>query len=114
MHFIQSTLKYLGINTTIFRSSELQLENTKSAMLVEICQKLGGDVYVTGMGAIDYLDGEEFAKQNISVRLRDPISEYTKYTFKGIRLSIVDALMREGSHLRNSMNRLEITEEVYV
>lgn len=109
--FILNTLKYLEIDTAIFRSSQMRLEKSKSEMLIEICQKLGGKKFVTGIGAINYLDQDFFYSNGVSVILRNPIDALMDYTFKGQRLSILDALMRSGQDLKKEISNLRIIEE---
>lgn len=108
--FIYEVLKYLDIQTPIFKSSQMQLKNSKSAMLVEICKELGGSEYVTGIGATKYLDKEQFSKSDISIVLRDPKSALEEYVFDGQRLSIIDELMKNGKGIREKLDQMKIRE----
>ena len=112
--FIFEMLKYLKIETPIYRSSQMGLMKTKSEMLVEICQKLGGDEYVTGVGAIEYIEKEIFFKNKIMIKVRDAQIASNKYSFEDKRLSIIDTLMRNGRSFSQELNELPIQEKVLV
>ena len=52
----------LEIDTPMVRSSTLQVEGQKSALLLAICQKVGASAFLGGMGGSrEYLDNEAFA-----------------------------------------------------
>ena len=52
----------LEIDTPMVRSSTLQVEGQKSALLLAICQKVGASAFLGGMGGSrEYLDKEAFA-----------------------------------------------------
>jgi hypothetical protein len=82
-------------------------------MLVEICQKIGGTEYVTGVGALDYLDKSEFEKHGISIIIRDPKKALTEYSCEEQRLSAIDALMKNGKNLKYKIKNLPVTEIKY-
>lgn len=62
---------YFGIQRKMFRSSELSVDGSSSARLMEIVKKLGGDIYITGLGALNYIDYDLFEKNSISVEYMD-------------------------------------------
>ena len=49
-------IKYLGIETKIFRASEQNVEGSKSKLLVNICKKFSATEYLSTVGAKDYLE----------------------------------------------------------
>ena len=56
----------LDIRTPMIRSSELQVEGQKSALLLSICQAVEAKAFLGGMGGSrDYLDKEAFAAANM-------------------------------------------------
>lgn len=69
---IEALARYLGFEKTFRRSSSLEIGYTSSLRLLKIVQALGGDVYVTGHGARNYLDHELFERNGIRV-------EYMRY-----------------------------------
>ena len=62
----------LGIRTPMIRSSTLQVEGQRSALLLDICRKVGATAFLGGMGGSrDYLDKEAFAAANMGVVWQD-------------------------------------------
>lgn len=62
----------LGIRTPMIRSSTLQVEGQRSALLLDICKKVGATAFLGGMGGSrDYLDKEAFAAANMGVVWQD-------------------------------------------
>lgn len=56
-----------SIKTKLIFSSELRLSSYKNKLIVDICNKLNCKEYITGKGSDDYLDLDEFKKNNISL-----------------------------------------------
>jgi len=58
------------INTKILRASELKIdENLKSTdLLIEIVQKMKGDIYISGSGGAKYLDELQFKENSIELK----------------------------------------------
>jgi hypothetical protein len=61
----------LSTETEFFRSSELGVDGKGWARVLDIVRRLGGNVYVTGHGARNYLDAEAFEAAGIEVRYMD-------------------------------------------
>ena len=55
----------------LLRSSEMGVEGGGSARVLAICQELGATRYVTGQGAMDYLDHAAFEAAGIAVEYMD-------------------------------------------
>jgi hypothetical protein len=62
-------LKWFNINTPVILSSSMELTESlrSSERLLEICQKVGADTYLSGSSGKDYLDLSLFEKNNIKV-----------------------------------------------
>lgn len=58
---------WLGIRTTVLRSSELGIEGGQTERLVSICKHLKADSYLSGNAAQDYLQQDLFEAAGISV-----------------------------------------------
>jgi hypothetical protein len=61
----------LGIEPRTLRSSALGIGGAGSARVLTICRALGATTYVTGHGALDYLDHEAFDADGIAVEYMD-------------------------------------------
>lgn len=75
-------------------SSSLKLNGRSSERVLSICKQIGASRYITGHGARNYLDHEEFEKCNIKV-------SYMNYSIAGwrgddVNLSILDLIASVG------------------
>ena len=61
----------IGTQTQFFKSSELNVKGHSSQRVLDIVKHFSGDVYVTGHGAMNYLDHESFEDSNIRVEYID-------------------------------------------
>lgn len=57
----------IGIDTKIVRSKDLSIKSKKSDLILDICQYLGTNRYISGKNGIDYLNEEEFKEASISI-----------------------------------------------
>jgi len=71
----ETLMSFFGLHTKIMKSSEIHVSGSKTELLVNICKELGADVYITGHGALNYLDYDMFEKNKIEV-------QYIQYYFK--------------------------------
>ena len=79
-NIIESTCKYFGIDTKIILQSELNPEGMKSDLITDICNKLKCDTYISGPGALSYLDEDNFRRNNIEIIvLENKTIEYNQY-----------------------------------
>lgn len=65
--FIEAICTYLGIKTTITNSWDYILLEGKSERLADLCVQAGGNEYISGPAAKDYIDEKVFA--NVGVKL---------------------------------------------
>lgn len=59
---------FIGESCLYYKSSELGIGGYKSARIKNIVKHFGGERYITGLGALNYLDHEDFEKDNIEVQ----------------------------------------------
>lgn len=92
-------LDYLGINTKIVYSSDLNEPGHSTEHLVNICKRLGADEYISGQGGKKYMDESLFEKNNIKVTYFEPnIIPYPQMRTKRFipYLSVLDGLFNHG------------------
>ena len=66
LRLIQIIRKILNIDTPIVRSSEISgVTGKKGTKIINICRHFGADVCLSGTGARDYNDEEEFRRNNL-------------------------------------------------
>jgi len=91
--------KYFGIeNTSFSSSSNLGLETTSSQHLLDIVKIYKGDTYISGWGAINYLDYSIFENNNIDVCYMDYLKKPYKQLYGQFTpfVSILDLIANEG------------------
>lgn len=90
--------KELGIKTEFINSKNLKTSGTKDDKLIEICEKLEGNYYLSGPAAKDYINNEKFKNKNINLA-------YIKYEYPEYKqlygefnhyLSVFDVLFNCG------------------
>jgi len=69
--FIESVCEYLSIKTVISNSWDYDLIDGKTERLADLCAQAGGDEYVSGPAAKDYVDEQIFSERNIKLRWFD-------------------------------------------
>jgi len=86
----------LGINNELKLLSELSVQSKKNQLVVDSCTAVGADFYLSGSGALEYMDMTSF--QNAGVRvgiLNNDIPQYIQYHQPAVSgLSILDWLMQ--------------------
>jgi WbqC-like protein family len=108
---IEQLAQWLGLSPQFMRSSEMEVGGASTQRLVDLCKLIDCDTYVTGHGALNYLNHEKFEEAGISVRYMDyrkvPYrqrhGEFTPY------VSIIDAIANCGEQARD----LLCSEAVY-
>ena len=88
----------LGINVIYFKMSELGFEGSKNDLVLDMCRKLGADVYIFGQLGKNYADVNTFNRHGIDVCFQEYIHPEYRQLHGAFRpyLSIVDLLFNEG------------------
>jgi hypothetical protein len=75
----------LGVTTQLLRVSDMSgVEGESSALVASICKALSADTYLTGTGALAYLDANDFGAIDCAVEVQtwQPF-EYTQVSSVG-------------------------------
>jgi WbqC-like protein family len=83
----------------VLKSSSLGCTKSNNDLMLEITEKVGGKVYLSGTGAADYQNGEAFAKQNKQLEYRlYKHPEYIQFNTPEFvsGMSIIDAVANIG------------------
>lgn len=96
---IEAVMEYLGVKRNIYRSSNLEKDNTLHAQerIIEICKKMQADTYINPSGGRKLYSHEAFREQGIELRFLDVCKDQIVYP-QGIQgfeanLSIIDVMM---------------------
>jgi len=96
-------LNWFNIKTSIIRSSELNLQhlNEGTITLLEICQKVGADTYLSGSSGKNYLNLDLFEKNNIKVVFHEFIHPIYKQQYEPFipNMSAIDYLFNCGGKI---------------
>lgn len=80
--------RFLAINVETITESSLNLEPVeKNIDIINVCHSVGADVYLSGTGAMSYIDEKLFHKNDIAV-------QYSRSDFE--KVSIIDYLCNNG------------------
>ncbi|MBA3542278.1 MAG: WbqC family protein [Deltaproteobacteria bacterium] len=101
LHILDLCRAWFGITGPVVRSSSLHLVGAKTARIIDMCQKVGAKVYLSGRGGSqDYLDVAALASAGITVmwqQFRHPVypQRYAGLGFTS-HLGFLDALCNVG------------------
>ena len=97
-HILFYLLDVLGINVEIRRASDEKFEGAKSSLVLDMCKKLGADVYIFGALGKDYAEVDRFEQEGVHVYFQEYVHpEYAQMHGKFIPyLSVIDLLFNCG------------------
>jgi len=98
---IEKLVDMLGINVKMIKMpSTYDRSTTATQKLVDICNDLGADVYLSGVGGKNYIDSTLFQENDIELRYQ----EYQPVVYKQCHskvfqpnLSVIDSIMNVGA-----------------
>ena len=98
-YFMTEICDILGIKTKITWSSDYQMVDGKTERLIGLVKSAGGDSYLSGPAAKDYIEEELFQQAEIALEWMD-YSQYPEYRQLSDRfehgVSILDLIFNEG------------------
>ena len=71
IHLLFWMLDELNIETKVLMASELEVAGKRDELVLNICRLIGTDVYLSGLGARDYLDEDNFRENGVKVIWQD-------------------------------------------
>jgi hypothetical protein len=96
---------WLGVETSIVRSSEIGVEGGRLERLLALCRHFGADRYRSGAAAADYIDEERFRSEGIEVEwqnLEHPVYPQQHGEFLS-HLSALDLILNCGEQSRTML-----------
>lgn len=110
IHLIKYLAKALGISNKKFvTASSCNSREGRTERLVDICQQLGGDVYLSGRDGANYLDLDEFKREGIEVIFQNYEHPHYPQLFGDFEpyMSVVDLLFNCGSESLSILSKGE-------
>ena len=71
IQLLTNILEFIGTKTKIIYSSEIATTKSKNELVIEIIKNSGGCEYLSGKGALDYMDLARFKKEDIKLYTYD-------------------------------------------
>lgn len=95
---IKYLMNYLGLKTQLILASSLKPAGQKTDLLLDICQKTGASVYLSGVGGKKYLEEEKLKKHGVQVTYQNFTYPTHPQQFGAFvpNLSIVDMICNVG------------------
>ncbi|MEH2930379.1 WbqC family protein [Candidatus Ventrimonas sp. KK005] len=104
--FMKEICDILGIQTKITWSSDYHLVDGKTERLVGLVKEAGGNIYLSGPSAKNYIDPELFCEAGIGLEWMD-YTGYPEYTQQSDEfehhVSVLDLIFNEGIESKNFM-----------
>lgn len=116
INIAEKVAEWLGLSCDFVKSSSLKFEGASSQRLVSICKYFGAVEYITGLGALNYIDYDLFEMSGISVRYM----QYEKKPYSQLNgeflpyVSIFDALANAGKKTTDLISSNSIYWRDYV
>ena len=102
-------LDAFAITVPLVRSSSISTDKTKSALVLDLCRKLGARTYLSGPLGRDYLDEASFAEAGIDIvyqNYRHPIYEQAHPGFES-HMAAIDLLFMQGAGAGQTLRTTE-------
>ena len=116
---MKKTIEWLGIKIEIIKESELNVQGNSTERLINVCESLNADTYISGIGGRNYLNEKLFEKHKIKLQYQDYVAiEYKQNLSKEFipNLSIIDILSNNGGNeslkIINNSTKSEIMSDV--
>lgn len=98
-YFLRWLLTTLDIKVELVRASDYDFEGQKSDLVLDMCRKLGADMYIFGSQGINYADREAFKRAGIKLYFQQyehPVYNQLWGSFTPY-MSVIDLLMNKGA-----------------
>ena len=95
---LELLLRQLGIAIPIVRATDYALEGKKSGLVLDMCLKLGADVYIFGAQGRNYADVDAFLQAGVKPYFQDYVHPQYRQLHGAFEpyMSVIDLLYNEG------------------
>lgn len=103
LNSMRLVMEYIGLKKDIYISSNLNIDGKSTERVFDIVKYFSGSNYITGHGAINYLDHELFERENISVSYINYEKKEYSQLYSGFipYVSILDLIANMGKESEN-------------
>jgi hypothetical protein len=107
---IKYILGELGLARKFYQDTDLDIQTQKTDRILEICQKLKADTYLSGSGGRQYLEEDKFKVSGVKLGYQEfahpvynqQVSSQSKSFLP--YMSVIDLLFNEGPNSKNILN----------
>lgn len=102
-------MEWFGWKKPVYFTSDMELESRAEARVIEICQCLGADAYLSGTGGRNYQEPDHFADAGIKLVYQEwePLEYRQQWGEFLLYLSVLDFVMNEGHDIDSHFRRME-------
>lgn len=108
MAFLRHALTVLDIGIELVFASSLGVSGMRTQRLVDLVEAVNGSLYLSGTGALDYLEPELFERAGIGLKIQNfshPVYPQLHGEFVS-HLSCIDVLLNTGSAARDVLRSM--------
>lgn len=100
---IEIIIKWLGLSPKLLTSSKLGITGSGTERLLNLCKLVEAKTYITGLGALNYLEHERFDDADVMVRYMDyKLKKYVQLHGQFVPyVSIIDGIANCGDKVRD-------------
>lgn len=106
-------LFHLSDDRKILKASDMKLESKSEARVIEICQRLDADEYISGVGGKHYQSEDHFAEAGIKLTYADyiPVAYHQQWGEFTANMSVLDYCMNEAFNIDEYFQKCKEKEE---
>jgi len=112
LEILKFALKEFDIKTKIIKASEQNFDGQKSALVLDMCEKLGAKQYIFGSQGSNYADLQSFKSKGIEVYFQKYIHPtYIQINGKFLNnMSFIDLIFNEGPNSKKIFMKNNVSE----
>jgi hypothetical protein len=106
---IKEIADILGVDSEFHLASDIESKGSGTEKLIRVLNEVGADEYISGPGAKDYLDIEQFKQNNIGLYWHEfDHPEYNQvYSDFKSHMSVIDLIFNEGTKAKDIITEAE-------
>lgn len=106
IRLIELLCNYIGIEIRYVNASDMDLKGKGSDLILEMCQKLNAETYLSGVSGRDYLEKNKFEKENVKVVYQEFYHPIYKQLYEPFEpcMSVIDLLFNYGPRSLDIIN----------
>jgi hypothetical protein len=106
-YILENLLNFLDIKIKLLKLSELNVDGTKSDLVLNVCKKLNAQTYIFGGQGENYADINKFNQNNIKIKFQKYIHPAYNQNFENFlsNMSVIDLIFNCGKDSLEIINK---------